>query len=181
MVEIKKILAISGSTRLHSSNHQLIEAISGLFDNEIELILYEGLASLPAFNPDETDAAPQAVAAFRQAIRSAHGVLICTPEYAHGVPGALKNAIDWTVSTNEFSHKPTALITASTDGRYGHQALLETLRVLEAENIEELQLLIPFVRSKIGDGGAIKDEATLDAIKGLINGFLVTIEKGIPA
>jgi chromate reductase, NAD(P)H dehydrogenase (quinone) len=117
------------------------------------------------------------VAAFRQAIQEADGVLICTPEYAHGVPGSLKNAIDWTVSSNEFSHKPVALITASTDGRYGHQALLETLRVLEAEEIDQLQLLIPFVRTKVGTGGAINDEATLTAVKSLINDFIAAMAR----
>ena len=65
----------------------------------------------------------------------ADGVIICTPEYAHGVPGSLKNAIDWTVGTGEFSGKPTMLITASTDGKNGHKALLETLKVIEAKNI----------------------------------------------
>jgi chromate reductase, NAD(P)H dehydrogenase (quinone) len=81
-------------------------------------------------------------------ISTATAVIICTPEYAHGVPGTLKNAIDWTVSANEFNNKPTALITASTDGTYAHNALLETLRVIEAKNIDRHQLLIQFAKLK---------------------------------
>jgi chromate reductase len=178
MAEIKKVLAIPGSTRQDSSNHWLIHAISGLFDDEIEIRLYDGLAALPAFNPDhDNDSVTQPVAAFRQAIQEADGVLICTPEYAHGVPGSLKNAIDWTVSTSEFSHKPVALITASTDGRFGHQALLETLRVLEAEAIDQLQLLIPFVRTRVAKGGAINEEGTLTAVKSLMNDFIAAMAR----
>ncbi len=73
------------------------------------------------------------MANFREQLDDAEGIIICTPEYAHGVPGALKNAIDWTISSSNFPHKPTLLITASTDGKYGHAALLETLTAIEAK------------------------------------------------
>jgi NAD(P)H-dependent FMN reductase len=175
MKERKKILAISGSTRQNSSNVNLLKAIAILFEDNIELEIFEGIAALPHFNPDDTDKTIPEVIRFRQLISNADGVIICTPEYAHGVPGSLKNAIDWTVSTNEFSHKPTALITASTDGRAGHAALLETLRTIEAGNIDQLQLLIQFVRTKI-NGTTISDGQTLVAIQELITGLLKTME-----
>ncbi|GGA98240.1 NADPH-dependent FMN reductase [Puia dinghuensis] len=117
---------------------------------------------------------PQEVVDFRRRLEAAAGVVICTPEYAHGVPGSLKNAIDWTVATCEFSHKPTVLITASTDGQYGHKALLETLRVIEAENIDRLQLLIPFARTKINGEGRITDGDTLAAVKEIMEEFVRT-------
>jgi chromate reductase len=104
-------------------------------------------------------------------------VIICTPEYAHGVPGSLKNAIDWTVGSAEFSHKPTVLITASTDGRFGHAALLETLRVIEAEGIDELNMVVPFVRTKVSAGGRITDEATLAQVVALMNQFVQTMDR----
>ena len=149
MTEKKNILAISGSTRQNSTNHRLITAIAGLCNKDFNIAFYNGLAKLPAFNPDDNDDnTATEVMEFRKQLNDADGVIICTPEYAHGVPGALKNAIDWTVSTNEFSNKPTILITASTDGRYGHKALLETLRVIEAKDIDQLQLLIQFAQTK---------------------------------
>jgi chromate reductase len=86
-------------------------------------------------------------------LKAADGILICTPEYAMGVPGSLKNAIDWTVSSMEFHQKPTALITASSVGQKGHQALLETLMVIEAQMVEESKLVIPFIRTKVNDEG----------------------------
>jgi len=177
MAQRKKILAISGSTRQNSSNGNLLRAIAMLFENELEMNIFEGIAALPHFNPDDTDKTIPEVMQFRQLISNADGVIICTPEYAHGVPGSLKNAIDWTVSTNEFSHKPTALITASTDGRAGHAALLETLRTIEAENVDNIQLLISFVRTKITADNTISDEPTLAAIKKIIQDLLKTIEE----
>ena len=165
----KQILAICGSTRQSSTNHKLIQAITELTKQDFELRVFENLAALPHFNPDEdnADVAPS-VTAFRQQLQQADGILICTPEYAHGVPGTLKNAIDWTVSSCEFSGKPTVLVTASTDGKHAHQALLETLRVIEAGNIDELNLLIPFAQTKINRDGKIIDDATLLEVQQLM-------------
>ncbi len=174
----KKILAISGSTRKHSSNLYLINAIAKLYADKLNFIIYEGISELPHFDPDYTDdTEPKPVKNFKQQIRNSDGVLICTPEYAHGVPGSLKNAIDWTVSSSEFSKKPTVLITASTDGRLGHLALLETLRVIEAENIDELQLLIQFIKTKLDGENRIKDENLLTEIHQLITRFIAAIDR----
>jgi len=173
-----KIFAIPGSTRQHSSNLNLLKAIADLFAEKLEIIIFNGLSELPPFNPDhDGEHIPGQVIDFKQQIQNADGVLICTPEYAHGVPGTLKNAIDWTVSSNEFSKKPTALITASTDGRFGHRALLETLRVIEAENIDELQLLVPFIKTKVDDNNKIKDDKTLSDVLQIIEGLIATINK----
>jgi chromate reductase len=167
-MEKKKILAISGSTRKFSTNSSLIMAIAALSAEIFDITLYEGIAGLPHFIPEEVDNPGEQVAHFRKLLGEADGVIICTPEYAHGVPGTLKNAIDWTVGTSNFSHKPTALITASTDGQYGHRALLETLRVIEASNIDQLELLISHIRTKVSKENKITDEKTLSAIQRLI-------------
>lgn len=169
----KKIAAISGSTRQESTNHKLIKAIAQLSKEKLDIQLFDGIASLPHFNPDYINGnVPEPVIQFRQLLNDADGIIICTPEYAHGVPGTLKNAIDWTVATNEFSNKPTMLITASTDGKNGHLALLETLRVLEAKSIDELQLLISFARTKVSNDNKIADERTLNAVTELTNRFI---------
>ncbi len=94
----KRVVAICGSTRQHSSNHSLINAITDLSAAHLDIIVYNGIGLLPQFNPDDDgETVATEVAAFRQLLDSADGILICTPEYAHGVPGSLKNAIDWTV------------------------------------------------------------------------------------
>lgn len=171
-------MAISGSTRSNSTNHKLINTIAALAADEMEITIFESIAALPHFNPgNNNEQVVKVVDDFRHQLRNADGVIICTPEYAHGVPGTLKNAIDWTVSTNEFSHKPTVLITASTDGRFGHTALLETLRVIEAENIDQLQMLIPFIRTKVSDDSKITDQQTLQEVKQLIENFINTMNE----
>jgi chromate reductase, NAD(P)H dehydrogenase (quinone) len=176
----KKILAISGSTRKNSTNHRLIRAIAELSKEILDIELYNHLADLPQFNPDnDNENVSIEVTHFRQLLHAADGVIICTPEYAHGVPGSLKNAIDWTVGTGEFSHKPTILITASTDGKYGHNALLETLNVIEAKNVQHLQLVISFASTKINTDNKITNEKTLKDIQQLIADFEKTIDDNL--
>ena len=171
--EKKKILAISGSIRKNSSNHSLLTAIAGMTAGELDITILGSIADLPHFDPDRNmENVPAAVAEFRQRISQSDGVIICTPEYAHGVPGSLKNAVDWTVSSSDLYHKPTVLITASSDGRFGHQSLLETLRVIEAKDVDELQLLIQFVKTKIDGSGRITDEGTQRDVKQLMDKFI---------
>ena len=178
MTSKKKVLAISGSTRQNSSNHKLINAIAHLASEQIDITLFERISALPHFNPDENgEVVEKEVSDFRQQLRNADGVIICTPEYAHGVPGTLKKVIDWTVSTSEFSQKPTVLITASTDGRFGHAALLETLKVIEAENIDQLQMVIQFIRTKVSEDGKITDQQTLQDVQQLIKRFVNTMNE----
>ncbi len=165
---MKQVLAICGSTRKTSGNLQLIEAVKAMYNGKVEIISSEGIGGLPQFNPDDLADPGDAVLAFRQQIQNADGVLICTPEYAMGVPGALKNAIDWTVSTCEFSKKPVALITASTLGQKAHGALLNTLEVIEAVISE---LLISYIQTKIRDS-QIVDETTKQQVDALMTNFI---------
>lgn len=176
-----QLLTICGSTRNNSSNHRLILAIGELFKGQVDLLPAVELSAIPVFIPGlpENDE-PEIVSVFRNQIRSAQAVLICTPEYAHGVPGALKNAIDWTVGSGEFSHKPTALITASTDGRLGHAALLETLKVIECEGIETLNLLIQFIQTRINHAGEITDSTIKQNLVQLIEKLLELARQPTP-
>jgi NAD(P)H-dependent FMN reductase len=104
-------------------------------------------------------------------LAAADGVLICTPEYAMGVPGSLKNAIDWTVATSSFSGKPVALITASLGGQKGHAALMETLRVIEARMTEDTQLVISHAQTKVDAQSSVTHEETLQAVTRLVHAF----------
>jgi len=160
-----KILAISGSTRKSSSNLNLIKAIADLTSTTFEVNVFDGLTELPHFNPDvDNENVAEAVTDFRRQLSAADGILICTPEYAIGVPGTLKNAIDWTVSTMEFSKKPVALITASLSGEKAHQSLLGTLLIIEAKMTTDTQLLISFVKTKVTDNFKITDQKTLNDV-----------------
>lgn len=182
-MEKKKVLAISGSTRASSSNLNYINAIRGLASDFFSVDLYEGLLHIPPFNPDDDFENPPAIIIdFRNQLRNVDGILICTPEYAMGVPGTLKNAIDWTVSSMEFSQKPVALITASLSGLKGHAALLETLYVIESRITTATGLVISFAKTKIAPDCTITDESTLMEVKKLIAAFsmLMNEEQSIP-
>lgn len=175
----KKIVAICGSTRANSSNLNLINAIKKLTEHALEINLTYSISNIPHFNPDlDTDKPPQQVKEFRTLLTGADGILICTPEYAMGVPGTLKNAIDWTVSSCEFSHKPTVLITASSIGARGHDSLLETLKIIEAGITNETQLLISHVKTKVSSAGEIIDLKTKQEIETLMDAFIRLLKKG---
>lgn len=174
----KKIFAICGSTRQQSTNLSFIHAFAALSNDIFDLTIFESIANLPHFNPDlDNENVPAQVVDFRRQLGEADGVLICTPEYAMGVPGSLKNALDWTVSSSSFSQKPTALITASLSGLKGHAALLETLKVIEAIIPEELQLVISFAKTKINSENTITDSDTLQAVKNLVLAFSKIIKE----
>lgn len=169
MTTKKNLLAICGSTAANSSNLKLIHYIAQQFSDLFNTHISDSIAHLPHFNPDQTEDPPKAVTDFLQAIATADAVLICTPEYAMGVPGTLKNAIDWSVSTIVFSQKPTALITASSLGKQGHAALMETLHIIECNISEETELIISSIKTKINQEGLITDTATTSAIEKLMN------------
>lgn len=167
------VLSICGSTRAASSNLDVIQAIARLAHDRFSVQLYSGLEQLPQFNPDrDNEDVPAEVADLRKQLRAADGVLICTPEYALGVPGALKNAINWTVSSMEFSKKPVALITASLSGEKAHQSLLGTLLIIESRMTQDSQLLISAVRTKLGRDATINDEATREGVEKLIRSLV---------
>ena len=169
---LKKVLAICGSTRKTSSNLNLIHAISDLTKEKFEIKVFEGLSDIPHFNPDlDNETPPEAVKNFRNQLKEVDGILICTPEYAMGVPGTLKNAIDWTVSSCEFSNKPTALITASSVGENGHESLMKTLKIIESKITDQTQLVISYVKTKVSKDNKITDSATLARVKELIEAF----------
>lgn len=168
-----KILAISGSLRSSSSNSLIVRAIGNLVPGYVDYIIYDKLGELPHFN----DAAeiPASLKDWKEQIAAADGVLICSPEYAFGVPGSLKNALDWTVSSGEFVNKPVALITASTSGEKAHASLLNTLSALSAQVVEDGTLLIPYIRSKLDDKDGIADKATLKLISTVVEALLDAI------
>lgn len=140
--------------------------------------IYDGLATIPPFDPGlDNDKPPEPVTDLRNAIVNADAVIICTPEYAFGIPGQLKNALDWMVSSASFSGKPTALVTASTGGENAHAALLKVLGAIDCLIIDGSTLLIPYIRSKMDNEGNITDGVAENALKSLTYKLLEVITK----
>ncbi|MES2515102.1 MAG: NADPH-dependent FMN reductase [Bacteroidota bacterium] len=157
MTAKKNILAICGSTRSQSANNAIIETITKLGEEYFTVHKFD-ISILPYFNQDATNQnIPGAVLKFRNAIEKADGVLICTPEYVFSLPGILKNAIEWTVSTTVFSDKPTVLITASSSGEKAHESLLLVMNTLGVKSTPEMGLLISGVKSKLNTQSQVID------------------------
>jgi NAD(P)H-dependent FMN reductase len=141
-----RILAISGSLRARSTNTETLRAAALLAPASVVVTVSDSIASLPQFNPDldgEGAALPASVAAFRAEVNAADGVLICSPEYAHGVPGSLKNALDWLVSGPEIPFKPIGLLNISSRSTHAQASLAETLRTMSTVLVADASVTLP--------------------------------------
>jgi chromate reductase, NAD(P)H dehydrogenase (quinone) len=177
-----RILAISGSLRAASSNTILLNAAAALAPENVEVIVYRGLADLPHFNPDfDGDAAHPAVADFRFRLCKSSGVVISSPEYAHGVPGVLKNALDWLVRSGELYEKPVALFSASPRATFAQASLTETLKVMTARLISEASTTVPLLGNNLDESGVISDPDMSQAIRSALVTFAQAIDLGEPS
>jgi len=159
-----RVLAISGSLRQASSNSALVYAAVRLAPEGTEVSIYSELAAVPPFNPDlDVDPAPPGVVRFRTALEACDAILICSPEYAHGVSGVLKNALDWVVSSGELIDKPIALINASGRATIAYGSLRETLTTMSGRVSEEASVTIPLEGSG-RDAGGIAHDASLSGL-----------------
>jgi NAD(P)H-dependent FMN reductase len=178
---MKRILAISGSLRANSSNTAILRAIVGLAPNNLNISIYNKLGSLPHFNPEIDGDRPLAVVHdWRTQLKQSDGVIICTPEYAHNIPGVLKNALDWIVSSGELMNKPTAVISASPSPDGGNRArdsLVQTLAIMMAEISEDATLLIPSIPAKLNNKGEVINPVTARALKTLLDNLVTAIDK----
>ena len=172
-----KILAVSGSLRSNSSNTIILRAIEKIIPVQVEFFLYDGIGSLPHFNDAEEPSGT--VVVWRKYLQGADAVLVCSPEYAFGIPGSLKNAFDWEVGSGELVNKPLALITAATGGEKAHAAWLQIFTALSPVIPDGCSLLISYVRSKLNEAGEITDETTLTAVKNLLNNLISFTEERI--
>lgn len=173
-----KIVGISGSLKSTSSNSALTRAIGCLMPENIEYTVFGSLGELPHFSPDiDGDNSPAVVTGFRTLLKNADGVIVCTPEYAFNLPGVLKNALDWTVSTGEFYEKPTAVISASplpSGGDKAHYSVMMTMTAMQATVTDKAKLMIPSINKKM-HGDEITDFDTRDKLIAVVNELLKVI------
>ncbi len=171
-----RLLALSGSLRAVSSNRTLLEVAAALAPEGVEVAIYDGLGALPHFNPDiADDAQPASVTDFRVALARADGVIISTPEYAHGLPGVLKNALDWVVGTSDLVDKPVALFNASPRSTFAVASLSETLTVMSAQLSTTGGLTIQLAGRKMPEGGYAADDEIAPLIKAALSRFAADI------
>jgi chromate reductase, NAD(P)H dehydrogenase (quinone) len=141
-----KIIAISGSLRATSLNTAVLQAASRLAPAGVTIEMFEGIGNLPFFNSDlDGDRLPREVAGFRAVIGAADGLLISSPEYARGVAGVMKNALDWLVGSFEFPNKPVTLINTSPRATHALAALTITLETMSARLVQDASITLPLL------------------------------------
>jgi NAD(P)H-dependent FMN reductase len=161
-----RIVAISGSLRTSSSTAAVVRLAADVAP-EVDFVFYDALGELPHFSPDlDADPPPPAVATLRALLSDADALVICTPEYAHGMPGSLKNLLDWLVSWTGFAGMRVAALSASPSadgGKYALQWLVQTLTMMSAEIVTTLT--IPFVKQRL----ASNDPRLREDLRGAID------------
>jgi NAD(P)H-dependent FMN reductase len=172
------LLAMSGSLRKASTNSALLRAVEILAPSDCRVVHYTGLGELPHFNPDlDLSPPPHAVAALRVQVHEADGLVISSPEYARGIPGSFKNALDWLVSSPEILGKPVALVSASPRGAAGQEALRLVLATIATHIVDEASLTLPLLgKSLTGDEIAANAEMA-PAIRAAMEAFSAAIRR----
>ena len=167
-----RLLAISGSLRAVSSNTALLQAAELLAPAGVTIRQYDGLGALPHFNPDlDVDPAPPAGADLRAQIGWADGVIISSPEYARGVAGVLKNALDWLVSSDVFPDKPVALFNASPRASAAQAALRLTLETMSARMIDAACITVALLAANKNAAAIAADPEIANAVRAALEAF----------
>ena len=170
-----RLLAISGSLRRDSYNTQLLRAAEEFASDELEIELYEDLATMPPYDSDEEAlGTPTPVADLKRRITAADVVLIATPEYNSSIPGQLKNALDWVsrpIKESPFRSKPTAVIGASTSaygGVWAQAELRKVLGVLGARVVEG-DVAVPHAAEQFDAKGRLTNSETREQLAQLLD------------
>ncbi len=173
-----QLLAISGSLRATSSNTTVLHALRSVAPANVTITLYDRLGELPYFNPDldgESATPPAPVGELRTLIGQADGLLISSPEYAHGVPGVLKNALDWLVSSLEFPGKPVALINISPRSTFVQASLSEILTTMSASLIADPAFTIALPRPGLDVASMLADPSLAQSLQAALAAFVQAI------
>jgi chromate reductase len=176
------ILAICGSLRAASLNRAALGAAVRLAPAGTSVYLYEGIGALPLFNPDIDGIGGPHVDDWRARIDAADALLIGSPEYAHGVTGVMKNALDWAVSMKTFPGKPVALLNTSPRASHAQQSLREILLTMSARIISEASISLPLQGNGLDTAAAVLARADLAAsLGGALQALAQAVRRGAAA
>lgn len=147
-----KILTLCGSLRAHSSNRAILRAFAHVAPVSMTVDHFDGLGELPHFNPDlDGDNPPASVRQFRERVARADIVVISTPEYAHALPGAFKNALDWLVSDPMFAGKRVAILHVARGSTWALDSLREVLKTMSAVVVEAACVSLPIESNQVDE------------------------------
>jgi chromate reductase, NAD(P)H dehydrogenase (quinone) len=171
------VLALCGSLRAASINAALLRAAARLAPAGMTITLQTGLGHLPLYSPDFERDVPAHGALFRAAVAQADALLIASPEYAHGVTGTIKNALDWLVSHEPFVQMPVALFNAAPRAHHANDALRETLVTMSAALVETASITVPLPGTTWHDDAIVADVALARRIREALRSLLTFVEQ----
>lgn len=169
------LLAISGSLRTGASNTALLEAARRVAPPGVTVQVYSGVGALPHFNPDldspEAPALPPEVAELRALVGRADALLLSTPEYAHGLPGAFKNVLDWLVGSIEFPGKAVAVISPTARSIHAQAQLGEVLSTMSARILNSGSVTVELPRRNMGPDEIVADRHLATLLRAFLEGI----------
>jgi chromate reductase, NAD(P)H dehydrogenase (quinone) len=170
------ILAISGSLREASYNTAALNALKFLAPSNTNIIIFNRIGEMPLFNPDREDELMPALEELRRLLAKADGLIISSPEYAHGISGVLKNSLDWLVSGCEFVNKPIMLINTSPRANIALDSLREIIKTMSGLIIESSCVSVPLLGSGLNLQEIIKNKEISVLLSSGLKNFSVEIE-----
>lgn len=170
-----QFLALCGSLRQQSRSRTLLHAMTLRLPPWATLCLHDSLGSLPLFNPDDEAAPSEPVLRLWNAVEQAEALIIASPEYAHGVTGTIKNALDWLVGFPPFAGKPVAVLNPSHRADHADLALKEILRTMAARLVDGASLRIPVTACEL-DASQL---AMTTPYCGLIDGVFEALQSAV--
>jgi len=144
----------------------------------LQVSVFAGVGDLPLFNPDLESVPPESVLALRAAVDRASALLIASPEYAHGVSGAMKNALDWLVSFEGFIHKPVAVINTSARAQHADASLKEILQTMSASILPEASVSIPLLGTCITEEAMVASPEVRSQIRSTLLALCASLAGG---
>jgi NAD(P)H-dependent FMN reductase len=181
MMRAMKVLALSGSLRQGSTNTALLQAARLLAPPDVRVILWNGQVALPQFTPDLEGNVPRLVQDLRDLVGEADGLLFACPEYARGLPGAFKNALDWLVGGETFVSKRFAQWNASPRAFEAQKSLRLVLETMSGICIEEAALSLPLIKKEVTAEGLVGHAEWGPQIKQALERFAVALRQQRPA
>lgn len=170
-----KIVALSGSLRQASYNTAAVTALKELAPENVDIVIYKEIGELPLFNPDMEGRAIPAFDDLRYTLAESQGLIIASPEYAHGISGVLKNALDWLVSGEEFVNKPVALINTSPRASHAQNALREVIKTMSGIIIEKACVSIQLLGSNLDASDIVHEQNMSSLLKLSLENFCKAI------
>ncbi len=173
-----RILCFSGSLRARSYNTAALYALKQLAPEYMEVKVFEQMKELPLFNPDIENENIVSVSALQDEVYNTDGLIIASPEYAHGISGVLKNALDWLVAGDGFPLLPVALINTSPRAHHAQDALREVLSTMSAIVVDTACIDVPLLGSDLDMHGIVSHTEISDSLLKMTEIFYQSVIAG---